>query len=194
MNIDKYGVGYCGVGEHSVRINGIKTKEYNCWRSMLERCYDKKCQEKHTSYVRTTVCEEWFNFQNFAQFYNNNYPEIENKKIHLDKDLLQQEIENKVYSPETCIFLPSNVNSFLANNKSDNISGRVGVSWHKNSKKWMSQIACFGDGKSAYLGIFTDIQEASLAYQKARAEQAEKAKQYLRDLNYLPEEIIQLVK
>ena len=40
----------------------------------------------------------------------------------------------------------------------------VGVSWHKASNKWATQIAI--NGKRKHLGCFTDELEASLAYQK----------------------------
>ena len=148
-----------------------------------------------TSYINTTICEDWLCFDKFEQWYIKNYPNhIVGIKLSLDKDLLQQGIENKIYSPETCVFLPHSINTFLAINKPKNTSGYVGVSWYKNRNKWVSQIHIFNEKTYKNLGYFKDIEEASLVYQKARAEQAEKAKQYLRNLNYLPEEIIQLVK
>ena len=41
----------------------------------------------------------------------------------------------------------------------------TGVSWHKKSKKWNSQI--YVNGKVKHLGVFTDELEASNAYQIA---------------------------
>jgi hypothetical protein len=40
-----------------------------------------------------------------------------------------------------------------------------GVSWHKNSGKWIAVIQI--DGKSKYLGLYTDEIEAALAYDRA---------------------------
>ena len=115
-------------------------------------------------------------------------------KFHLDKDLLQSDIENKIYSPDTCLFLPHNVNRFLANKQSNNTSGYIGVCWHKTKKKWVAQITLFEEGKTKHLGIFSTPEDASLVYQEARAIESEKVKEYLRSLNYLPEEVINSLK
>lgn len=189
-----YGVGYLGVGEYGTKIGGKTTQEYDVWKLMLRRCYDDKSQEKRPTYKDTTICEEWKNFQNFAKWYKDNYPKIEGVKFDLDKDLMQKDIKNKVYSPETCTFLPKNINTFFTNKQSDNTSGFIGVGWNKRDKRWIAQINLFGENKKKFLGCFTTPEEASQVYQSARAEQAEKAKDYLRSLNYLQEEIIQLVK
>ena len=187
-------VGFYGVGDYKAQINRKNTSEYEIWRSMLKRCYDEKCQQKFPTYKDTTVCEEWKNFQNFAKWYNENYPKIEGINFQLDKDLLQSDVENKIYSPETCVFIPNNVNIFLANKCTKNTSGYTGVSWYKTNKKWAAHINLFGEGKLKHLGYFFTPEEASQSYQQARAIEAEKVKYYLRGLNYLPEEIIQLVK
>lgn len=43
-----------------------------------------------------------------------------------------------------------------------NKSGRKGVTWHKGAGKWMAQIEHLG--KPYYLGLFTDLDEATEAY------------------------------
>ena len=188
------GIGYYGVGEYRANIDGKSTLEYVVWTGMLKRCYDDKFQEKHPTYKGTIICKEWFDFQTFAKWYHNNLPKIDNIQFQLDKDLLQENAEDKMYSPSVCIFLPQSVNGFLTNKQSGNTSGYIGVSWDKRDKKWTSKIKLFGEDKRKYLGYFDTPEEASIVYQKARLEQAEKVKDYLRSLNYLPEHIIQLIK
>lgn len=189
------GVGYLGVGEYKADINGKRTLEYSTWTSMLNRCYDEKYQEKCPTYKSVAVCKEWMNFQNFAKWYEDNYPKIEDIKFHLDKDLLQENIKNKIYSPDTCTFLPHNVNLFLDNKQSNNTSGYIGVSWFKRDKKWEAQINLFGEErKQKHLGLFTTPEQASESYQEARGIESEKVKNYLRSLNYLSEEVINLIK
>ena len=46
--------------------------------------------------------------------------------------------------------------------RSDNTSGKVGVSWHKTHKKWSANIR--HNGKQVYLGLFDSIEDASNAY------------------------------
>ena len=186
-----YKNGYLGVGEYSSGNKNSHTPEYVVWKEVLRRCYDKDFKDKHPTYKNASVSKYWLNFQNFAKWYEDNYPKnIENVKFELDKDLLQQGVENKIYSPETCIFLPKKINSFLAKNKNNNTSGHTGVSWHKRDKLWSVKINDFISNKCIYLGSFLDINQAMLAYENARNLNVISAKNYLTHLNYLNEEVI----
>ena len=80
---------------------------------MLIRCYNKKDLEKNPTYKNTTVCIEWCNFQNFAQWFEKNYID----DWALDKDILVK--GNKVYSPETCCFVPREINEVFKNSTSN---------------------------------------------------------------------------
>ena len=102
MSRKTFGVGVTGQGEYSHlvrKINGKHTKVYSVWHDMLGRCYNKKYQEKKPTYIGCTVCEEWHNFQNFAKWYEENYYEVNNEEMALDKDILIK--GNKIYSPQT---------------------------------------------------------------------------------------------
>lgn len=197
---------YSGIEYKPITSSKIKSKNglkpinrnmagdgYYVWADIVKRCYSKKKQIKNPSYVGTSMCDEWMDFKVFSDFYKNNLPNINNIDFNLDKDLLQQNIKNKIYSPETCVFLPKSVNTFLANKYSNNTSGYTGVRWRKDKNKWQASIGT-KEIKTKHLGYFKNIEEASMAYQSARAIEAEKVKSYLRSLNYLPEHIIQLVK
>lgn len=188
-----FGVGCFGEVSKDIPSSVI-SKVHTCWYNMLMRCYDNRIILKQPTYKNVSVCEAWFNFSNFLDFYIDNFPShIENVKFELDKDLLQQGVENKIYSPNTCVFLPSRINTFLQI-KRRNSSGFIGVSMDKRDGKWVAQTMNFDIAKKLWLGNFLTKEEASLSYQKARAEQSEKAKQYLRNLNYLPEDVIELIK
>ena len=190
-----YGEGYTGDGVYHISINGKHTQEYRIWRGVLDRCYNLKFKEKHTTYKNVHLCEEWHNFQTFAKWYNDNYPyHIKDIRFDLDKDLLQSDVEHKIYSKHTCLFLPKRINTYLSNTTIRNTSGYTGVVFDKRRNKWVAQIHEFETSNNKYLGTYMDLNEASQAYQTARAINAEKAKQYLRALNYLPESIIQLIK
>lgn len=109
-----YGVGYLGEGKYYSRTEGKLLKCYDTWHSLLRRSYWKGYHASEQSYKDVTVCEEWHNFQNFAQWFEESYkPHMEG--WHLDKDILQT--GNKIYSPETCVFVPQEINKFFIKKK-----------------------------------------------------------------------------
>lgn len=63
------GVGYLGVGEY----DWVSHKAaYQTWVDVLKRVYVEK--KSRTSYLNVSVCDEWHNFQNFAEwFYNQDF-------------------------------------------------------------------------------------------------------------------------
>lgn len=152
---------------------------------MLQRCYDEKYQNIQPTYIGCTVCDEWLYFSKFKEWFDKNYrfnlDEI-GVKLELDKDLIYK--DNKIYSPDTCVFIPKKVNGFMPNNRRNNISKYIGVSFHKVSNKWQAQINDFNTGERKYLGTFTHIEDASDAYIKARKIETLKAKKYLEELGY----------
>lgn len=169
----------------NVWINGKIIKSYSVWRDMLRRCYDPKYQQKYPTYVDCTVCDEWLYFSKFKRWFDENYPyhlEEQGIKLNIDKDLLSN--GGKVYSPDTCVFLPRDVNLFMSTRYSNNTSGHTGVCWSKLSKKWHVRINEFDSNKRNNIGYFTNIEDAKDAYLKAREIEAEKCKEYLKELGY----------
>ena len=120
------GIGFLGEGVHPASDENGSTPAYRVWISMLARCYHEKQQIKQPSYIGVIVCEEWHNFQNFAEWYENNRVE----GWVLDKDLLSG--EDKIYSPNTCCFVPVEINSFLTNRRKSRGQLPVGVTRHRN--------------------------------------------------------------
>lgn len=102
MKPSVFGVGFIGDGVYKSRVCGIKSSTYKAWISMLQRCYCQKYLTKRPTYTGVTVCKEWHNFQNFAEWYENNFPKV-GGRWQLDKDLKSG--SDRIYSPETCTFL-----------------------------------------------------------------------------------------
>lgn len=185
----------CGVGYLGENFRVANEKAYISWQHMVRRCYDKKNICKHPTYNGIKVCDEWHNYSNFEKWYLENYPnDIKDIKFQIDKDLLQENVENKIYSPNTCVFLPHSVNSFISNKRLNNTSGFTGVYYCNKTKKWKAQINIFRESGIKSLGYFLSPEEASQSYKKARSIESEKVKKYLKTLNYLSEDVIQLVK
>ena len=109
------GIGYVGVGKYTTTLeNGEHPLPYVKWHGILDRCYKKSLKTKYPTYSGIcSTCEEWHNYQNFAEWFYNNYYDIGEGRMHLDKDILVP--GNKIYSPETCIFVPQRINMLLLN-------------------------------------------------------------------------------
>jgi len=165
-----FNVGCFGVGKYSRKNDKLV---YNRWVHMLERCYSPEYQKKYPTYIGCSIDKRWHNFQVFAKWHYKYYP-TNGLKYELDKDIRIE--SNKIYSKYTCMFVPRKVNAFMANVKSNNTSGYLGVNWNKSSSSWRVMIHI--DGKQEYLGVFKCIKTASRVYQEARQEQAEKWKRY----------------
>lgn len=155
-----YGVGFIGEGRHRPSLDNVKTFQYECWRNMILRCYDEKFLKKHPTYKDCYVCEQWHNFQNFAEWFEKNYY-VSGERMNLDKDILIK--GNKVYSPTTCIFVPQVINLLFV--KNDSIRGDlpIGVHFDKQTNKFKSQCK-IGNGKMRNLGRFTNLEEAFFKY------------------------------
>jgi len=155
-----YGVGF-NDRRYPVYVAGKPIKEYDVWRQVLVRCYDPKYQKKRPSYVGCLVSE---NFKNFSFFYEWAQKQIGfgQEDYHLDKDLLIK--GNKLYSEDTCLFLPSRLNTLLLASKAVRGSLPIGVCAHNG--KFLAQ--CLRKPASHHVGVFDTPELAFLAYKEAK--------------------------
>ena len=153
-----YGVGYLGEGVYKTGTFNRHTIYYKVWFQMLKRCYDGNFHKKQPNYKDVTVCEKWHNYQNFAEWYEDNYNPETMQGWHLDKDILIK--GNKIYSPETCCFVPQEINSLFTNSKNKRGDYPIGVI--KNINKFNSSIG------NNFLGSYNTPEEAFQAYKTAK--------------------------
>lgn len=158
------GIGYIGEGKYKIREDGKVTKQYTTWSNMLKRCYDEKFHKRQSTYKDCTVSEEWLCFQNFAEWFDNNYYEIEGERMHLDKDILVK--GNKVYSPNACIYVPQSINSIFVKSNAKRGKFPIGVSWSKDKGKFESYYQT--KGKRNFLGYFNTPEEAFQKYKNTK--------------------------
>ena len=125
-----YRKGFIGEGQYRITYNKKQTKCYNTWCNMLKRCYSEEYHKKKPTYRDCKVCDEWLNFQNFAKWYEENYYKIANEEMHLDKDILYK--GNKLYSPNTCVFVPKTINSLFVKCNSSRNNLPIGVNKYKD--------------------------------------------------------------
>ena len=178
-----FGVGVSGT-KYPSRVNGVQTKEYVLWQSMLKRCYSDTLKKKYPTYIGCGVSD---NFKSYEYFYEwcHNQVGFSNKGWQLDKDLLVK--GNKVYSESTCVFIPSEINSLLINCTASRGEHLIGVYWSKTANAFVSRVSR-NKGGSEHLGYFNTEIEAFNAYKKAKEafikEQAEKWKGKIDDRAY----------
>ena len=170
-----FGVGVVGTKYPSM-INGVQTKEYELWKSMLRRCYSDKYQKKYPTYEGCEVSNKFKSYEHFYEWCNKQIG-FDNDGFHLDKDLLIK--GNKVYSEDSCVFIPQEINTLLTKSTSSRGEHLIGVCWHKARKAFMAQVGK-GKGKLKHLGYFTTEIEAFNAYKQTKEafvkEQANKYK------------------
>ena len=135
-----YGEGFIG-DCYKVHKNLAKSKPYKTWKGMLERCYCPKFLSKNPSYKGAKVCEYWKQYSNFKNWFDANYVE----DYHLDKDL--KVLNNMVYSPDTCTFVPKHVNSLFTGYHSDKNCLDIGVHWCRSRGIWYYQCCNSLSGK-----------------------------------------------
>jgi hypothetical protein len=147
---------------HPVQVNGKNLKAYSVWGDMLVRCYSASYQKKRPTYIGCLVVEEWHSFTNFEKWFLENYTE----GCALDKDILFP--DNKIYAPETCVFVPQKLNALLTNHKAARGDCPLGVHFQKSNQKYIAQIST--EAGNQYLGCFLTPLEAHRAWQLAKSD------------------------
>ena len=166
---DKEGNLVCGVGvndsdyvtEVKKRVGGKRVVLWVCpfyrkWKNMLKRCYNTSYLKTRPTYQGCSVCEEWHTFSNFKKWMEQQ--DWEGK--HLDKDLLFE--GNKIYSPNTCIFVHSIVNSFVLKPKRTEKCLPSGVTARGNG--FLAQCNDPFKRRKKRIGVFNTPEEAHIAW------------------------------
>ena len=162
----------CGVGINDVpgltnpgTPNRTLGHCYILWSGMLARCYNPLEQAKRPTYIGCTVDPRWHYLSNFKQWYEEQ-GDVTGK--HLDKDIISP--GNKVYGPDTCFFVSSQLNTFFI--KCDKVRGKypIGVThvpYTSLTKPFKCQIRD-ATGKKKYIGYYSTPEEAYQAFIQAK--------------------------
>lgn len=155
-----HNVGYMGVMDNSIDTQEYQ-RAYNVWKNMLGRCYDDEIQNKQPTYKGCSVCKEWHCFSDFYKWYQAN---IKNESFYLDKDILVK--GNKVYSPDTCCFVPNEVNVLFTKRQIYRGDLPIGVQHNETKTKYKAMLN--RGGEKVFLGYHTTIESAFNAYKIAK--------------------------
>lgn len=138
---------------------------FDKWHSMIRRCYSEDSLEKYPLYTDVEVDIEWKYFSQFKI-----WMESQNwKGMTLDKDWLGN---GKLYSQNTCRFIPQELNSFLSENLVTEYPGASLKFLNGREKPYVSQ--CMVNGKKKHLGVFHSALDAHRAWQIAKLEELER--------------------
>ena len=180
-------IGYIGEGKFNRSYN---SKIYNTWYRMFLRCYDPYLLNNTYITYRDCIIDERFHcLQDFGNWFEENYYEVPNEIMCLDKDILFK--GNKVYGPDTCIIVPQTINSLIVkryNTKKDGLP--IGVCYHKEHNKYMASCCTLKNNKKKIvtIGYYNDPVEAFNAYKTFKEKHikivADKYKEYLPEKLY----------
>lgn len=158
-----------GVGINDVN-GSISTddKRYTLWYSIIRRAYSDVYHRGKPTYKDVEVCDRWKRFSNFAEdivkipFYEKCITD----EYELDKDVLGGDL--KIYSPETCCFVPRKINAFFSRNTQKSKDLPTGVTFNKRLNKYVA-CANIGGKHTQHIGVFTSIDDALSAYVNAKS-------------------------
>ena len=177
---DPHSPSVCGVGivgiKYPISEGGVLTKEYTLWCNMLKRCYSDAYKKKQPTYIDCEVSDK---FKSYEYFYEWCHKQIGFgvEGWQLDKDLLIK--GNKVYSEDSCVFIPKEINTLLVKREASRGDYPIGVYWSKTANAFKAMVRK-NKGKQEWLGCFNTEIEAFNAYKQAKEsfikEQAEKWK------------------
>lgn len=163
-------LGFMGKGSKDL----VTTKAYKKWQEMMKRCYNTKFLVNNTSYLGCTVAPEWKDFKNFLNWYVSKITHDIQLSYALDKDIIHE--GNKLYSPETCVLVPKEINNFIVKPRHSSVGKDIsiphGVHLHKKTQRYQAYCNNPITGKRVSLKLFDTLEEAHFAHLKYKGEMA----------------------
>lgn len=166
-----FGPTVAGVGILGLFEADIKSYQYTSWVGMLKRVYNSKTERAKINYSGCSVVENWHWLEEFhgwasGQKYKPGW--------QLDKDLLVK--GNRVYGPETSIYVPREINTFLTDRANERGPYPAGVTIRSDTGRF--QASCSNNGSPGYLGVYDTPEEAFSVYKKEKERLAKQLASY----------------
>lgn len=158
MKIDVKGKSGKWLRSYQVNTKQVFTLAGSKWNGMKARLGDAY-QLTYPSYIGCSTSFE--DLHEFCEWSRQQVGYLDT--WHLDKDLLSR--GNKVYSKETCIYLPSVLNTLIV--KNDAVRGQYPLGVTYREEMGMFRARCHngsGPSRSKNLGHFSTAEEAFQAY------------------------------
>lgn len=159
------GLGFMGIGPYVSKGEDKKfTREYGLWSGLMTRCYVE--DGRYRNYKDCNVDPQWYNFQEFAEWcqWQSGYKQ---DGWQLDKDIASN--GSKCYSPDTCIFVPRDINNLFRGSYNNDKKLPTGVF---TSGKGFIVVGRFGAKTNQR---FSGYATKELAYEKYSEERKKRA-------------------
>ena len=149
-------------------ISRIGDCNYTVWYSMSQRCHNSKIHKQKPTYSGCAISDNFKSLPYFLdwakQQVGHNSRDGEGRKFNLDKDILIK--GNKVYSENTCVFVPMEINNLILNSRVTRGEFPVGVHYEKSCNKFQAYIR--KNGKRVHLGRYNTVEEAFYTYKRVK--------------------------
>lgn len=141
-----------------------ETLSYSRFRGMHKRCLIGGAEQRN--YPRYIGCYSSDPFKDFQYFTDWSIEQkgYENTNWHLDKDILIK--GNKLYSENTCVFVPPELNLMLIKTNSRRGKYPIGVYWNKRDEVFTAYVC--EESKLRHIGNFNNYVSAFNAYKIAK--------------------------
>lgn len=113
----------------------------------------------------------------FRRWYLNNYYEIEGERMYLTCNILVK--NNKIYSPETCIFVPQIIDNIFKTSKNKRGDYPIGVTYNVKKELYQARISEWRKYKS--LGYYQTSFEAFQVYKKEKERYVKEVANHYKD-------------
>jgi hypothetical protein len=177
------GLGYRGEGVYKVKDH---RELYHRWSNMFRKIYTSNTASTINAYGDCEVDKRWYNFQNYARWFYNQFRHPD-ESYDVDKDL--KILGNRIYGPDTCLLIPSVLNTAISfDSKLKN--PRSGVVMRNG--RYCATIR--RDSVLYFLGEYDNPDEAMESYHKAHCDLIFKMAERLFISGKLTKEIYDIVK
>ena len=153
----------CGWGINDMDTPTKSDPAYNIWTHLLKRCYGPYQKLDNPSYIGCSVSEDFRHRSDFNKW----FLEQDWYGNELDKDIIEP--FNKLYSPETCCFVPLALNTFFTTRGKGRGLYPLGVRIMPGGR-FEAKINDSFLGKILSLGRFGTAMEAHKAWQVRKLE------------------------
>ena len=140
-------------------------REYIIWNGIRQRCYNENARHLNPTYKDVTMSDNFLIYSYFKDWCNKQIG-FDQEGWELDKDILNK--GNKIYSEDTCCFVPREINTLIL--KADRIRGKYPIGVYHDTSKCQKRFSArvSKNGKHKRFGSYLTPEEAFYVYKREK--------------------------